>query len=152
MGQTLTEIAKFLKASNKQVQLIYGFNSTGKTRLSSEFKELIAPKNTEIEDEEAKTNIIYYNAFIEDLFYWDNDLNKDIDRKLKIEPNKYTKWVLIDQGKANDITYHFQRYTSDKLTPHFNGDFSEVHFSFERGDAGSPSTSNENNVRLQNKS
>src|SRR5699024_7805372 len=69
----------------------------------------------------------------EDLFYWDND----IYRKLKIQPNKYTKWVLwvlIDQGKANDITYHFQRYTSDKLTLHFNGDFSEVHFSFERGD------------------
>lgn len=46
MGQTLTEIAQTLKDANKKVQLIYAFNGTGKTRLSREFKRLIAPKNT----------------------------------------------------------------------------------------------------------
>ncbi len=49
MGQTLTEIAQTLKDANKKVQLIYAFNGTGKTRLSREFKRLIAPKNTETE-------------------------------------------------------------------------------------------------------
>lgn len=44
MGQTLTEIAQTLKDANKKVQLIYAFNGTGKTRLSREFKRLIAPK------------------------------------------------------------------------------------------------------------
>lgn len=134
MAQSLTEIAQSLKDSNKKVQLIYAFNGTGKTRLSREFKELIAPKNPESDEEESKVKIMYYNAFTEDLFYWDNDLDNDVDRKLKIQLNAYTKWVLVEQGQEPNITTHFQRYTSDKLTPHFNEDFSEVRFSFERGD------------------
>ena len=44
MSQTLTQIAQELIATNKKVQLIYAFNGTGKTRLSREFKELIALK------------------------------------------------------------------------------------------------------------
>ncbi|MBK0382860.1 AAA family ATPase [Pedobacter sp. SD-b] len=134
MAQSLTEIAQSLKDSNKKVQLIYAFNGTGKTRLSREFKKLIAPKNPESDEEESKVKIMYYNAFTEDLFYWDNDLDNDVDRKLKIQLNAYTKWVLVEQGQEPNITTHFQRYTSDKLTPHFNEDFSEVRFSFERGD------------------
>ena len=60
MGQTLTEIAQTLKDANKKVQLIYAFNGTGKTRLSREFKRLIAPKNTETEElEDAKAKILY---------------------------------------------------------------------------------------------
>ena len=59
MGQTLTEIAQTLKDANKKVQLIYAFNGTGKTRLSREFKRLIAPKNTETEElEDAKAKIL----------------------------------------------------------------------------------------------
>lgn len=44
MGKTLTEIAQDLRTANKKVQLIYAFNGTGKTRLSKEFKQLIAPR------------------------------------------------------------------------------------------------------------
>ncbi|MFJ1378102.1 hypothetical protein ACILE8_07000 [Capnocytophaga canimorsus] len=55
MGKSLTEIAEVLKNSDKKVQLIYAFNGTGKTRLSREFKELIAPKSVNEEfQEEAK--------------------------------------------------------------------------------------------------
>lgn len=133
MAQSLPQIAKTLRDANKKVQLIYAFNGTGKTRLSREFKELIAPKNPETEEAEIGIKIMYYNAFTEDLFYWDNDLDNDVDRKLKIQPNDYTKWILQDQGQEPNIAAHFQRYTSDKLTPTFNDDFSEVRFSFERG-------------------
>jgi hypothetical protein len=117
-----------------KVQLIYGFNGMGKTRLSREFKDLIAPKNDD--DDEVETTqpkVIYYNAFTEDLFYWDNDLTGDTERKLKIQPNDYTRWVLQEQGQDGNAIAHFQRYTSDKLTPKFSEDFSEVTFSFERG-------------------
>jgi hypothetical protein len=150
MGQTLKEIAKKLEVANKKVQLVYAFNGSGKTRLSREFKELIFPKNVEVQDgnEESKIKVMYYNAFTEDLFYWDNDLSKDLDRKLKIQPNDYTNWVLVRQGQEPNITRHFQRYTNDKLTPKFNEQYtieengrtitipaySEVRFSFERGD------------------
>lgn len=137
MGKTLTEIAQQLKDSNKKVQLIYAFNGTGKTRLSREFKELISPKTSGEEDtqesELANKKILYYSAFTEDLFYWDNDLDRDSDPKLIIRPNAFTKWVFEEQGQDQNITAIFQHYTNEKLTPHFKEDFSEVKFSFERG-------------------
>jgi len=143
MGKTLTEIAQQLKDSNKKVQLIYAFNGTGKTRLSREFKKLIAPKaNGEEGDGEAdapelsRNKILYYNAFTEDLFYWDNDLAGDAEYRLKIQPNAYTSWLLTllkDLGQDGNIVHYFQRYANDKLTPHFSPDFDEVTFSLERG-------------------
>lgn len=149
MGQSLTQIAQRLKdaehrtrsavatTSSVKVQLIYAFNGTGKTRLSREFKQLIAPRADSDEEAEETTlahrKILYYNAFTEDLFHWDNDLEHDAEPKLKIQPNDFTKWVLQDQGQDQNITAHFQRYTDEKLTPRFSPDFSEVTFSFERG-------------------
>lgn len=145
MAETLKQIALTLKDTQKKVQLIYAFNGTGKTRLSREFKELIAPKN---EDDETDSKILYYNAFTEDLFYWDNDLEGDSEVKLKIQPNTFTKWVIVDQGQDQNIIKNFQHYTNDKLTPHFNEEYtlrtenaqettvkasSEVTFTFERG-------------------
>jgi len=47
MGQSLTEIAQTLRDADKKVQLIYAFNGSGKTRLSREYKQLIAPKELE---------------------------------------------------------------------------------------------------------
>ncbi len=134
MGQSLIEIAQNLKDADKKVQLIYAFNGSGKTRLSREFKELIAPKELDAEqEEESGIKILYYNAFTEDLFYWDNDLEADSDRKLKIQPNSFTNWVLRVQGQDRNIVDNFQQLTNDKLTPQFNEDFTEVRFSFERG-------------------
>jgi wobble nucleotide-excising tRNase len=136
MGQTLREIAQSLKAADKKVQLIYAFNGTGKTRLSREFKDLIAPKEIGeegLEQQESRPKILYYNAFTEDLFYWDNDLNEDSDKKIKIQPNSFTDWVLREQGQDQNIIGNFQKLTDDKLTPQFNEDYTEVRFSFERG-------------------
>lgn len=137
MGQSLTEIAQTLRDADKKVQLIYAFNGSGKTRLSREFKQLIAPKEHVPEQEgESDIKILYYNAFTEDLFFWDNDLEADSDRKLKIQPNSFTDWVLREQGQDRNIVENFQLLTNDKLTPHFNEEFTEVRFSFERGNEG----------------
>lgn len=134
MGQSLIEIAQTLKIAYKKLQLIYAFNGSGKTRLSREFKELIAPKELDAEQqEESSIKILYYNAFTEDLFFWDNDLDADSDRKLKIQPNNFTNWVLREQGQDRNIVDNFQQLTNDKLTPQFSEDFTEVRFSFERG-------------------
>lgn len=137
MGKTLTEIAQELRNASKKVQLIYAFNGTGKTRLSREFKQLVAPKNTdgeEIEPNELpRTKIIYFNAFTEDLFYWDNDLSADVEPKLKIQNNSFTHWVLDAQGQDQNVITNFQRYTDEKLMPKFSRNFSEVTFSFARG-------------------
>lgn len=164
MSHSLTEIAEQLKAATHKtkavaekttdikVQLIYAFNGVGKTRLSREFKKLIAPKaeleEGDAEPELARSKILYYNAFTEDLFYWDNDLDQDAEPKLRIQPNSFTDWVLIEQGQDLNIITNFQRYTNEKLTPRFNQEykvkdkedkeitvkaFTEVTFSLERG-------------------
>ncbi|WP_293308086.1 AAA family ATPase [Pedobacter sp. UBA5917] len=87
------------------------------------------------EDEEIK--VLYYNAFTEDLFYWDNSTNEPT---LKIQPNTFTNWVLSEEGQDQNITSIFQHYTNDKLTPHFNESFSEIKFTFERGNEESSET------------
>jgi len=133
MGSTLKQIAEQLKNSQKKVQLIYAFNGTGKTRLSKEFKWLISPKNDDEESEETRAKILYYNAFTEDLFSWDNDLENDSELKLKIQPNSFTQWILQEQGQDQNIVTSFQRFSGNKLTPTFSPDFSEVSFSFESG-------------------
>ena len=136
MGQSLKEIAQALHNTDKKVQLIYAFNGVGKTRLSREFKELVSPKNHDGEADESKMKVLYYNAFTEDLFYWDNDLDADSKRKLKIQPNGFTDWILKEQGQERNIVTNFQRYTSNKLTPRFNEEYNEISFSIEGGNEG----------------
>lgn len=162
MSKTLTEIAQQLSTPKTvrktvpertkevdeakpvpKVQLIYAFNGMGKTRLSREFKQLVAPKSDGGEEGDevdqpklSRNKILYYNAFTEDLFYWDNDLSGDAEPKLKIQPNSYTSWLLTllkDLGQDGNIVHYFQRYANDKLTPHFSANFTEVTFSLERG-------------------
>lgn len=63
---TIQEIANELNSSKQPINLIYAFNSTGKTKLSVEYKNLT-------KGEDGKHAGVYYNAYSEDLFQWDND-------------------------------------------------------------------------------
>jgi ABC-type uncharacterized transport system ATPase subunit len=60
-------VAQTINNLDKNLFLIYGFNGTGKTQLSVAFKDLTKAEN------EGKHAGVYYNAYSEDLFYWDND-------------------------------------------------------------------------------
>ena len=51
---------------NKKFILLYAYNGTGKTRLSTAFKGLGKVVNTDGETE--KRDTLYFNAFTEDLF------------------------------------------------------------------------------------
>lgn len=64
---------------NKKFILLYAYNGVGKTRLSTEFKNL--GKSAE---DDSKRDTLYFNAFTEDLFTWNNDLEGDSERSLKI--------------------------------------------------------------------
>ena len=63
---TIKEIAEQLNESKQPIMLIYAFNSTGKTKLSVEYKNIT-------KKEDGKHAGVYYNAYSEDLFRWDND-------------------------------------------------------------------------------
>lgn len=65
----LQDIAKEIKKAKEQIFLLYAFNATGKTRLSVEYKELCR-------NERHEQTGVYYNAFSEDLFVWNNDVIK----------------------------------------------------------------------------
>jgi hypothetical protein len=62
--------------------LLFAFNGTGKTRLSAAFKDLgkVVDEHGEVQSRDT----LYFNAFTEDLFSWDNDLENDEHRTLKL--------------------------------------------------------------------
>jgi wobble nucleotide-excising tRNase len=62
--------------------LLYAFNGTGKTRLSTAFKDL--GKVVDADGETTKRDTLYFNAYTEDLFNWDNDLETDRQRALEL--------------------------------------------------------------------
>lgn len=90
---TLTEIAQELKDTKEKIILVYAFNATGKTRLSVEYKNI-----TKNADDGSHTGV-YYNAFSEDLFVWDNDEpNNNQNIKLNIVSSSLNKFhsLLLD--------------------------------------------------------
>ena len=135
MTKSLDEIAKQLRDSGKKVNLIYAFNGSGKTRLSKAFKNLIAPKENHGNEEElTRRKMLYFNAFTEDLFYWDNDLLNDTEPKLKIQPNSFIRWLIKDQGDEGKVIGKFHHYCDEKLMPKFDIENNQITFNFARGD------------------
>jgi wobble nucleotide-excising tRNase len=61
------DIAKQLFENQENIILMYAFNATGKTRLSVAYKNFTKSENEE------KHIGVYYNAYSEDLFVWEND-------------------------------------------------------------------------------
>jgi hypothetical protein len=76
--KTLSNLVTRLRddLNNTDFVLLYAYNGTGKTRISMAFKD----KGKQL----GNSDTLYFNAFTEDLFYWDNDLDNDRDRTLKI--------------------------------------------------------------------
>lgn len=127
---SLSEIAQKIKDFDKKVTLLYAFNGTGKTRLSMEFKNIV----NESKDDEVIKRVVYYNAFTEDLFSWDNDLENDNNRKLKINNNSSFIELIERQGKENEIAERFKQFTSSKIEPNINTGTGEITFSLPTGD------------------
>lgn len=86
----------------KKFVLLYAYNGTGKTRLSMAFKE--------IGKQGGERDTLYFNAFTEDLFTWDNDLEGDSDRKLKINRDSHFFDGLAELEMDTRIRQLLQRY------------------------------------------
>ena len=114
---TLEEIAEELISSNKKLHLIYAFNATGKTRLSMILKDKL---NVSENDEESEIKkILYFNAFTEDLFTWENDLENDENRYLKYDKRTYFGNFLENQQQFNQVIITFQKFVGDLIVPIF---------------------------------
>ena len=84
--KTIEDIALELRDDAAAVQLLYAFNSVGKTRLS------VAYKNATKEEDGTHVGI-YYNAYSEDLFVWNNDIeNGEANIRLTVLPSSLSRF------------------------------------------------------------
>ena len=93
---------------NRKFILLYAHNSTGKTRLSTAFKDLGKVENTD--DKTQHRDTLYFNAFTEDLFSWDNDLENDSERKLTLNTDSSFFAGLESMEMDNRIRTLLNRY------------------------------------------
>lgn len=89
---------------NKKTILLYAYNGTGKTRLSMAFKDI----GKQGGDEQRDT--LYFNAYTEDLFHWNNDLEGDADRRLLLNKDSRFFQGLFELEMDNRIRPLLQRY------------------------------------------
>ncbi len=113
---SITDLATKIKddllahTDRKSIALIYAFNATGKTRLSVEFDAI----NYEEKNEDGHIKVLSYNAFLEDLFVWDNE-----GFVLKFSPDDWRIRFIQDQGLENKIVENFRLLTNSKIEPVF---------------------------------
>lgn len=109
---TLDALAKHLRREielvGKKCTLIFAHNGTGKTRLSMEFKE--QGKVYSEDGEVTARDTLYFNAFTEDLFSWDNDLENDRDRVLRMNTASAFFDGLVELEMENRIRPLLRRY------------------------------------------
>ncbi len=122
----------------KKFVLLYAYNGTGKTRLSTAFKDL--GKKVDENGEVTERDTLYFNAFTEDLFQWDNDLANDRERVLKINKDSRFFDGLDGQEVEKSIRQLLNRYADFD----FHIDTTEWEVSFSREiESGGPTTTME---------
>lgn len=132
----LIDIAKKIKNAKEQIFLVYAFNATGKTRLSVEYKE-------SARNEQGKQTGVYYNAFSEDLFVWNNDI-ENAEKNIRMQIVKSSLNELhsyIDETKVREklkpynVKYDFDFHTYEE---HPEDGIEEVSFYLKDDDEKSP--------------
>ncbi|MFJ3469599.1 anticodon nuclease [Pseudomonas sp. NPDC090201] len=95
--------------------LLYAYNGTGKTRLSMEFKQAGKRKRGQERD------TLYFNAFTEDLFHWDNDLVGDASRVLQINSDSRFFEGFKELALEEKIFAYLARYSSFNFKIDYDG-------------------------------
>lgn len=91
-----------------QIVLLYAYNRTGKTRLSMEFKD--AGKRKTKRNPQGVADTLYFNAYTEDLFTWENDLDGDAVRHLRLNADSIFFNGLKDLALDETIAGYLNRY------------------------------------------
>jgi len=120
--------------------LLYAYNGTGKTRLSMAFKDI--GKNTKrlltvtdtvsqtVNVFEYKRDTLYFNAYTEDLFHWDNDLDNDSERVLQINSDSNFFNGFKELALEEKIRPYLNRYAEFD----FKIDYEKWTITFSQGD------------------
>ena len=102
------------KKKRKNLRLLFAYNGVGKTQLSVAFKNEGKRKN-------GTPDTLYFNAFTEDLFTWENDLENDNVFMLKM--NKNSKFFDGLGGGGYDIQGKIRPYLKKYASFGFSIDF-----------------------------
>ena len=124
---TLNKLVHRLRSdlNDQDIVLLYAYNRSGKTRLSMEFKDRGKRKNNGTAD------TLYFNAFTEDLFHWNNDLEGDSDRHLIINEKSNFFNGLKDLALDETIAVYLSRYADFE----FDISYDEWKVRFRKGDS-----------------
>lgn len=163
--KSLEDVANDLILRKSKSSLLYAFNGSGKTRLSMVVKQILDGNRDKVEQEISikDKKIFYYNAFTEDLFSWNNDLDQDEVRSLNINPDsKFVKYIIEEQGLDRNIINLFQDYLGiypvghvkrnhqQIIEPRFN-DYANVSFSktyTDKNEDGTSTRITENDIKI----
>jgi hypothetical protein len=129
LSKLVTRLRDDLKGGNQDLILLYAFNRTGKTRLSMEFKD--AGKRKSRRNPQGIADTLYFNAFTEDLFTWDNDLEGDIARHIRLNSDSIFFNGLKDLALDEAIAGYLDRYADFD----FDIDYREWKVSFRKNNA-----------------
>ena len=115
---TVKETAQELKDIKENIILIYALNSTGKTRLSVAYKDLTKANNN------GKQSGVYYNAYSEDLFVWNNDEENDnVNIRLTVLPSSLSQFhsflISNDEMIREKLVLYYPKYDF-RLNQHEN--------------------------------
>jgi hypothetical protein len=96
------EVADQIKGAKEKIFLIYAFNAIGKTRLSVAYKDATKGKD-------GKHAGVYYNAFSEDIFVWDNDTaNSEATIRLLVTETRLNRFHGVI--KESDVSKKLEPY------------------------------------------
>lgn len=131
------------KLDDQRILALYAFNSTGKTRLSNVLSGLNEDWNETEEDEGENDTIktLCYNAFIEDMFVWNNE-----HYILTFDPRSWIIQLVVEQGLEAKIIDNFKDIINSnwlKLEPSFDFIAWAVTFKIASGDDAS-----ETNIKI----
>lgn len=119
---TLSKLATRLRddLNSMKAVLLFAYNGTGKTRLSMEFKDIGKKHGT--------NDTLYFNAYTEDLFFWDNDLKSDTDYYIYINSESKFFSCFKELSLEGKIFPYLERYTD----LNFKIDYDQWRISFYR--------------------
>ncbi len=116
--KVIESVAKKIRDNKKNIILIYAFNGTGKTRLSLMYKDLI--------EENVDYNGVYYNAYSEDLFQWDNE---DVALKLVYIPERLKNYFSdFDESKVKPFLQNYSFDFQFQFNTEENGKLNSIVF------------------------
>lgn len=99
--------------------LVFAYNGTGKTRLSYDFAH-------HKRGEDTPPHTLYYNAYTEDLFTWDNDLENNTKHHLRINQSSALIQGLAGYNFSDKLRQYLQIFADIDFDFHYDENSAEI--------------------------